>query len=242
MLVVEVFAMRLLLILTLVPFGLTPAIAAPVPKDTRAGKLARLYGKTHDPNNHAQFELDGDDLVVKMSADLSASAVSLKGSPRTGQEIRGDFEAVVAVKYASEKNPATDKLGGHLGGGLTLWETEESWFLINRHHWPAIGSMNGSDWSGGFDVHGTTMHTVTSQGATCAEVPLDKPTLLKLTRTGRKIVSAESRDGGKTWNRLTESNHDFADHVNVGVCVFNTTSAKGTVTFSGFSVVTPLRK
>jgi len=218
-------------------FIATPlAFAAPVPKDGKEGKLTRLYGKPVDPDKRCEFSLEGEDLIVKMSAELNASAVSLKGAPRTALEISGNFEAVVAVKYTSEKTPGTDAVGGHLGGGLAIWETEDVCFLINRHHWPSVGAANGSNWSGGFDVHGTTKGTTTSHGATCGEVPLDRATHLKLRRVGNTIASAESRDGGKTWNPLTEGNHEFANTLNLGICVFNTTSSKGTVTFSGLLV------
>jgi hypothetical protein len=217
---------------------LTPTlvIAAPVPKDNGANRLARLYGTPHNPEQLGEFALDGTDLVVKMSDKLQAPATALKGTLRTTQSVTGDFQAIVAVKYTCSRDPLGDKVGGHLGGGLAAWADDNQYMLVNRHHWPSPGAKNGSNWSGGFDIHGAGGGGNTSHGATCEEVPLDQATHVKLRREGKTFITEESRDGGKTWKALTRSDHDLPKTLNVGVCVFNATSSKGTVTFSDYQL------
>ena len=83
---------RALLVLVTGPLLL---LAAPVPKDTDAQKLAKLYGTPVDPLKDCKFTLDGGKLTVtagKGDHDLSVQNKEMN-APRVLKEIEGDFEA-----------------------------------------------------------------------------------------------------------------------------------------------------
>lgn len=72
--------MRHLLLLLLTPLV---ALAAPMPKETPADKMKRLFGEVADPRKGYDFTLDGEKLVVTMAANASEKMDDLP--PRTGQ-------------------------------------------------------------------------------------------------------------------------------------------------------------
>jgi len=215
--------------------------AAPVPKE-KTSSLEKLYGEPEDPAKMCEYRLDGRDLVVRVSDKLDASAAGFKNAPRTKLSVNGDFEAMVSVKYFSTVDPLGDKANGHIGGGIAVWESEEVFMLVNRHHWPSPGAKNGSNWSGGFDIHGVSGGTVTSHGATCEEVPPEKVTLIKLKRVKDTFITSESRDDGKTWKEMTRTEHGFKKELNLGLLVYNVSHQKCTVIFSNFEVKSPNSK
>jgi regulation of enolase protein 1 (concanavalin A-like superfamily) len=217
-------------------------LAAPVPKEDRQARMKKLLGELIDPGQDCKLTFEGDNIHVDTSDKLNAPATTLKNAPRTSRVISGDFVLTVTVSYSSRKDPLGDQAGGHLGAGLAAWSNETDFIIMNRHHWPHAGAKNGSNWSGGFDIHGEGGNGHVSHGATCDEVAPDKPTQLKLTRKGNTFLTEESRDDGKTWNRLTESQHEFPKELKVGLIVHNTTSGKARMTFSQYSLTQVIAK
>ncbi len=211
---------------------LVSATAAPVPKEALVPPLEKLYGKPDVGADTCEFKLDGKKLIIVVPATVEASAVKLSGAPRTKKEVTGDFEMEVSVSY---KLPETKN--GHAGAALAIWQDDSRFALANRHHWPA-----GNSWSGGFDVHYEHPEgKQVSHGATCEGTGPETPARLRLRRQGDVVTTWESRDAGKTWNKLTESELKLPATVNVGVVAFNSLKAKMEVHCDALTI-TPLGK
>src|SRR5580704_11340407 len=75
------------------------AVAAPIPKETEADKIRRLYGTPEDPDKFCTFALDGNQLRLTAAKGLRGLNPSrgLTNAPRTLKPVRGDFEASVRV-------------------------------------------------------------------------------------------------------------------------------------------------
>ena len=209
------------------------ATAAPVPKEVLVPQLDRLFGKPDVGAGSCGFKLDGKKLVIAVPGTVEAPATKLAGAPRTKMEVTGDFEMEAILWYKLPDKPA----GAHAGAGFAVWQDDRRFALANRHHWPA-----GDKWAGGYDVHyehpeGKSV----SHGSTCGENGPETPVRLRLRRQNDTVTTSESRDGGKTWNKLTESELKLPAAVNVGVVAFNSLKAGMEVHCESLTV-TPLGK
>src|SRR5262249_34889176 len=74
-------------------------VAAPVPRESHADKIRRLYGTPEDPDKVCTFALDGNALRLTAAKGLRGLNPSrgLVNAPRTLRPVRGDFEATVRV-------------------------------------------------------------------------------------------------------------------------------------------------
>jgi len=212
---------------------LASAAAAPVPKEALVPPLEKLFGKPDVGADTCEFKLDGKKLIIAVPGSVESPATRLSGAPRTKKEVTGDFEMEVSVSYKLPDPP----MGGHAGAGLAIWQDDSRFALANRHHWPA-----GNTWSGGFDVHyehpdGKRV----SHGATCEGTGPETPARLRLRRQSDVVTTWESRDAGKSWNKLTESELKLPATVNVGIIVFNSLKAKMEVHCDSLTI-TPLGK
>lgn len=213
---------------------LVSASAAPVPKEALIPPMEHLFGKPDDASKSCEYKLDGKKLVITVPGTVESPATALKGAPRTKKEVTGDFEMEVILSYQLPDPP----IGAHAGAGLAIWQDDQRFALANRHHWPA-----GAKYTGGFDVHyehpdGTRV----SHGAVLdADTGPEKKTRLRLRRQKDVVSTWESRDDGKTWNKLTEAELKLPATVNAGVVVHNSLKAKMEVTCDSL-IITPLGK
>ena len=209
---------------------LVAATAAPVPKEALVPPLEKLYGKPDVGADTCTFKLDGRKLIIAIPATVEASAVKLSGAPRTKKEVTGDFEMEVSVSYKLPDPP----MGAHAGAGLAIWQDDSRFALANRHHWPA-----GNSWTGGFDVHyeHPDGKRVSHGGGGCEGIGPETPARLR--RQSDVVTTWESRDAGKTWNKMTESELKLPATVNVGVVAFNSLKAKMEVHCDAMTI-TPL--
>ena len=199
-------------------------VAAPVPKEALTPPMELLFGKPFDPSKSCEYKLDGKKLVISVPGTVESPATRLEGAPRTKREVTGDFEMEIVVSYKLPDPPA----GAHAGAGLAIWQDEQRFALANRHHWPA-----GAKYTGGFDVHYENPDggARASHGAVLdADTGPEKKARLRLRRVGDTVSTSESRDDGKTWNKLTEAECKLPATVNAGVVVFNSLKAKMEVT------------
>ena len=201
-----------------------PLTAAPVPKEVLTPPMEVLFGKPFDPSKSCEFKLDGKKLILTVPGTVECPATKLDGAPRTKRAVTGDFEMEVVVSYKLPDPP----VGGHAGAGLAIWQDEQHFALANRHHWPA-----GAKYNGGFDVHyenpdggGRVSHGAVLD----ADTGPDAKARLRLRRQGDTVTTWESRDDGKTWNKLTEGECKLPATVSAGVVAFNSIKAKMEVT------------
>ena len=106
---------------------------------------------------------------------------------------------------------------------MAVWQDDARFALANRHHWPS-----GAKYTGGFDVHYEHPEgKQVSHGAVLdADTGPDKKARLRLRRQNDVVTTWESRDEGKTWNKLTEAELKLPKTVNVGIVCFNSLKAK----------------
>lgn len=207
--------------------------AAPVPKEVLAPPLESLFGVPFDPSQSCTYKLDGKKLVFGIPKTVESPAIKLSGCPRTKREVSGNFELEAVVWYILPDPPA----GAHAGAGIAIWADDVNFALVNRHHWPS-----GKKWAGGFDVHYENSDgNHVSHGATADGVDERTPARLKLRRVGDSISTYESRDNGKTWNKLTEADHKLPLTVNAGLIAHNSLKAKMEIHCESLTI-TPIAK
>lgn len=194
-------------------------VAAPVPKESDAEKLYRLFGKPVDPLKDCKFTLDGNKLTInagKGDHDLSVQSKEMN-APRVLKEIEGDFEMKVKVsgeypkgaKGASEKR--TIVFYGH---GLLVWDDEKNYVRLEKAY---VDLLNGTptytygSWelfAGGEWVRrGTQEDFVFDQKDTAH---------FKLSRKGSVFSASISKDG-KEWKDLPPIEAEMGKKLQVGV-------------------------
>ena len=213
---------------------LAPGLAAPVPKEVRIPPMELLFGKPDDASKLCEYKLDGKKLIISVPGTVESPATRLAGAPRTKKEVTGDFEMEVIVSYKLPDPP----VGAHAGAGLAIWQDDQRFALANRHHWPA-----GAMYMGGFDVHYEHPDgaRVSHGAALDAGTGPDQKARLRLRRQKDVVSTWESRDDGKTWNKLTEAELKLPATVYAGVVAFNSLKAKMEVTCDSLTI-TPLGK
>jgi regulation of enolase protein 1 (concanavalin A-like superfamily) len=196
------------------------AVAAPVPKETDAEKLARLFGTPIDPLKDCKFTLAEGKLTVtagKGDHDLAVEAKEMN-APRVLKEIEGDFTVSVKVsgdypkgaKGANEKRTIV-----FYGAGLLVWEDEKNYVRLERAY---VDRLDGTptytygSWelrAGGEWVRQGTQEDFPMTGS--------DPAWFKLSRKGNTFTAAISKDG-KEWKELEAIDAEMGKKVKVGVC------------------------
>ncbi len=196
------------------------AVAAPIPKETDAQKLARLFGTPVDPAKDCKFTLDGDKLTVtagKGDHDLSVQSNEMN-APRVLKEIEGDFEMKVKVsatypkgaKGASEKRTLV-----FYGAGLLVWDDEKNYVRLEKAYVDRLdgtptytyGSWElfaGGEWKRQGMQSDFTFET-------------NDTAHFKLSRKGSVFSAAISKDG-KEWKELDPIEAEMGKKLKVGVC------------------------
>jgi regulation of enolase protein 1 (concanavalin A-like superfamily) len=207
---------RALFALALLPLLL---VAAPVPKETDAQKLAKLYGTPIDPAKDCKFTLDGGKLTItagKGDHDLSVQSKEMN-APRALKEIEGDFEMKVKVsgdypkgaKGASEKRTLV-----FYGHGLLVWDDENNYVRLEKAY---VDRLDGTptytygSWelfAGGKWVRQGTQSDFKFDEKDAA--------YFKLARTKNVFTASISKDG-KEWKDLDPIEAEMGKTLKVGV-------------------------
>jgi regulation of enolase protein 1 (concanavalin A-like superfamily) len=121
------------------------AVAAPVPKDDNAARLARTYGIKADPARDASFDLTGDVLrIIIPKRELTARALGRLGgeppnidpaaAPRVWREVQDDFTATVRVTFPLTFAKAKAESGVR-AAGLVVWASQKEHLFLARVEW-----------------------------------------------------------------------------------------------------------
>jgi hypothetical protein len=223
---------RTLLVALLASAGV---VAAPVPKDDDASRMARAYGVVVDPDKDCKFELNGDALRITVPGtphtlnhhDRRRLKLETLNAPRTWKEVTGDFTATVRVSFklrADERfliESGGAKRLPSSGAGLVVWDTTLNYTVFSRDECSAEGKVTGEYLCYRVGPKGT--------GATHTRLTPGDSAYLRVTRKGQSSESEYSEDG-KKWERLDAVEVMWGEMVKVGV--FAHTESK-----HGFSVV-----
>jgi hypothetical protein len=209
------------------------AVAAPVPKETDAARLRRIYGVPDDPDKDAKFEMNGDQLRITIPArrrplDDGSPEPQLPGSPRAWHEVEGDFTAVVRVSVP----PHPDGTEGTLFGGLVAWADHGDHIAVGRSE-----SVKGRfRWGEGFHLVYTFPGSVRTSDV--REPKPDEAAFVRLKRQGKTVMAGRSRDG-KAWTDFLPDETGWGNKLKVGVYAKNLSASAVVVAFDRYSLTLP---
>lgn len=209
----------------LVLLGCAPlcALAAPVPKEDEAARLARIYGTPHEFTKPDHCALDGDKLRVFVGrSDVPAfdavgapgRAVAVRrrrtddspvGAPRVWRDVKGDFTltAKVAFQIASDR---LRELDGPPTAGLLAWAEWNDFISLSR---------------AGTERAAVGLRFTHPKGVRTGDAaPGSANLFLRLRRSGATVTSGYSSDGEK-WEELFPDGVEWGDTIKVGVYVKN---------------------
>jgi hypothetical protein len=196
---------------------LTVAPAAPVPRESDARRVARLWGDWVDPDKGSSFTLTGSRLrVVAGRGPRGLNPLAgLNNAPRTLKTVSGDFTATVTIHL--DTAPAAAARGGpdytlSGGGGLLLWVGDDLHLRLSRSQWLP---ENGQPGKTTYNLRGVAGGEPLEDKAR-AVPPETRPVTMRLVRAGKTVRSGYSFDG-KTWEWFDDTTIDLPAAVKVGV-------------------------
>lgn len=197
------------------------------------------WGKAEDPDKDCEFTAQGDKLAIRVpggnSHDLSAELGKMN-SPRSLQEIEGDFKIEVTVDGNFEPGGDSSQEGrsGYNGACLLLMMDEQNYLRLERAtlHWsgskaaPYINyELRENGVNTGFGSTGDT--ALKPQG----------PTVLRIERKGNFIRASVSNDGIAFVEMPSKSlPSTWPVKIKVGVAAVSTSKKDFTPVFSGLKI------
>jgi hypothetical protein len=194
------------------------ALAAPVPRETAAEKLRRLYGIPEDPDSVCTFRLHGERLHLTAAKGLRGLNPSrgLVNAPRTLKPVEGDFVVTTrlvrdAVAEGTER--ADDVYTPSGGGGLLVWVDSNTHLRLSRSQWIADG---GNPPRSSYNLRGVANGNDLQPHQNDLAKPDTEPVSLRISRIGRLVTGGYSHDG-KMWTEFPAVAIDLPPEVKVGV-------------------------
>jgi hypothetical protein len=216
---------------------LLPAVvlASPVPKETEAEKIRRLFGTPADPDKDCRFELDGDKLILRTpeAGHVFGFGTGIGNAPRVTRTVEGDFVATVRIRMSPSRPP---KPGGSrmlFQTGLYLAETDTTFVYNARAVEDQRGVIRRTGRHGAW-LGGNQQFSGSSGGG--AFDP--ETTFLRITRTGGKLMFGASADG-KGWHIFMGPVVNYPDKLTLGLFAANPGGLPFTAEFDQFTITTP---
>lgn len=193
------------------------------------------WGLVVDPVGDCKFEHAGGKFTIRVPG-AHHDLWPVKGkvnAPLVLQEVAGDFTIDVLVEEVTEAEPDTVLPGmastaSFHAGSLILWQDAKNFVRFDRTNMNKAGRATTACYLHIFEGGTRT--------AELAPAVPDKPTHLRLTRTGDRLTAAYSQDGAKTWTRLAEQKVKLADKLKAGVSALNNTSRENAVRFAELKI------
>ena len=209
------------------------AITAPVPRETDAARLQRIYGTWSDPNRDSTFAMKGNELHISLPAGerlLIPGREDVKdNAPRVLREVEGDFTAIVRVTFpAPERIPKASWT--YSSGGLLAWESDKAHLVIRRELWQR-------QWPPGSDLD-PPHYSDCQHGLGSGPWRASRVGLLALRREGSKVIVGWSRDG-RAWKDSGALDVDWGARVKVGVVAENSLGVPIQIKFDQYSLTQP---
>jgi regulation of enolase protein 1 (concanavalin A-like superfamily) len=212
---------------------LTPVLAAaPVPKDDDIGRMRRLYGSTHDPDEGTEFKPSGAALQISVPQKrrLMGAWRQVYNAPRVWRDVKGDFTATVRVSFPV-RSEVPDLLPSeydrHAGGGLVVWSTDENFLTVTRDEWP-------HDNKPAVQFRSETRIAGRARSDTESSA-LDRSGYLRVQRKGAELEGSYSTDG-KKWTLIHSYVGDWKDALKVGVVAENNFKAPFEIVFDEYAI------
>lgn len=226
---------RMLLLLALLP----AIAAAPVPKETEAEKIKRLFGTPADPEKDCRFALDGEKLIVRTpeAGHPFAFGAGIGPAPRVTRTVEGDFTATVRIRMAPPRQPQpTGGTRTHFLAGLYLAASDTSFAYNARAVEDQQNQLRRTGRHGAW-LGGNQQFSGSSGGG--AFDP--ETTFLRVSRTGGKLQFGASADG-KGWHLFAGPDVAYPDKVTLALFAANPGGLPFAAEFDQFTVATPADK
>jgi regulation of enolase protein 1 (concanavalin A-like superfamily) len=211
----------------------TTALAAPVPKETDAGRMTRIYGTVHDPKKDSTFRPVGTALEIAVPNEqrLLGPWCQVFNAPRVWREVRGDFTVTVRVSFPIRpKLPArhAEVAEARAGGGLVVWIDDGNFLTVTRDE-REYKSEPG-------EFFRTEVNNEARAGSYSEYSEPGRTGYLRVYRKGNVFESRYSTDG-KKWKLLRQYELEWADEVKVGVVAENSFNAPFEILFDEYALV-----
>lgn len=214
----------------------SPALAEPIPKESEAAKLKRVWGELVDSGGGSKVKLEGEKLRLTLPAGdrvVYNQRNNSRHAPYMTKTIRGDFVATVTVHRHSP--PAEPGLGDRsnplVGSGLiAIFDAN----TVTSYCRALTGANSSYQFRSTFRYpQGSSM---TSGGGGSPKNRNAESARLRMTRKGDSIKYEYSYDDGKTWQAFTVQTRATNDEAKVGVYAEHTVDAVTDAYFEGFEL------
>ena len=124
--------------LSLIALAFIPIVglAAPIPPETDAARLERIYGVWEDPEKDCRHEMIGERLRISIPASVHDfdDLKKRQNAPRVLREVEGDFVVSVGVDFTrhvdlTAVHPSEEP---RAAGGILVWGDEDRYFLATQ--------------------------------------------------------------------------------------------------------------
>lgn len=225
------FASHVWPVFVLLAGGLAAAWAA----DVQPLETVRGWGMVVDPVGDCTFDHEAGKFTIKVQG-AHHDLWPVKGkvnAPLVLQEVAGDFTIDVLVEEVTKAEPDTVLPGmastaSFHAGSLVVWQDAENFVRFDRTNMHNRGRATTACYLHVFEAGART--------AELAPAVPDRPTHLRLTRKGGRVIAAYSQDGAKTWTSLAQQKVDLADKLKAGVSALNNTSRENIVRFADLKI------
>lgn len=212
------------------------ALAEPIPKESEASKLKRVWGELVDSGGGVKVKLEGDKLRLTLPAGDRVVYNQRNNShhaPYMMKTIRGDFVATVTVhRHSPPAEPGVgDRSNPLVASGLIAVFDANTVTSYCR----ALTAGNSTH-----QFRSTFRYTNGSSTTTGGGGPPKnrnaESAKLRMTRKGETVKYEYSYDDGKTWQAFTAQTHATNDEAKVGVYAEHTVDAVTDAYFEGFEL------
>jgi hypothetical protein len=199
----------------------------PEPEKSGRPTVVTPFGDLIDPVGDVQVTASEGKLSMIVPEGQRDLVPSDATAPRVLQPRHGEFqlEVTVAGDFFPVGETAAASAAGVRAAALVLCESDSSFVRLDR------GCKLGAD-----AAQHHCEFRIFKDGSQAFQQAFDvenKLTLLRLARRGGRIRAEFSQDGGQNWTLFRSQPSTFADAVQVGIAVVNTTPARLSVEFTG---------
>jgi len=225
-----------LLLLLVPPF----AFASPVPKETEADKVKRLFGTPVDPEKNSKFALDGEKLVLRVADVPHLLQPGDFSAPRITRAVEGDFTATVQIRLPPpRRDEPLPRRGELIQVGMFL---SDEGSLLATHARTLVATPGQKDPFGRQGVFRLWYPNGSSSSGSGGGAFDPETVHFRLRRVGGKIYGAASADG-KSWHEIGGFQElAFPHKSTLGLFLANPSGIPFGVEFEGFTVTPKAKK
>lgn len=209
------------------------AFAAPLPKESEAARMRRIYGEIIDKDKDCTFDMAGDKLRIKIPGKEHFVERKLFNAPRVAREYEGDFTVTVRVTFpirpakGLEAHQAANAIAS---AGVIAWSDDGEMVWIMRAEFPI-----GKEQRQGFLSNRVRPNVNEYHNLYGLNLEHTEAAYLRLERKGNKVSPTYSPDG-KKWYSTFEVEVGWGKKVKIGMIAENGYKSPFLATFDEYKV------